>query len=124
MELSKEEKELKKTFEKNNENIIYQLLITKWLCKEHKELNKHMHLLTKLFNKEFTTKDIPLKNSRSHEIIKQWQSIGMIKRTDIGTKLHKYKYTPTLFAKTIERQQISNDEKQIILKMLDELIET
>ncbi len=123
MELSKEERVIKKDFEKSNEKLIYQLLITKWLCNEYKELSKHMNFIIRVFNKKFATTDLPLKSSRSYEIIKQWQRLGLIKRTDIGTKLHKYEFMPTLFAKAIEKQLISKHEKQIMLKMLDEIIE-
>ncbi len=123
MEFSKEEREIKNEFEKKYEKKMYQLLITKWLCHEHKELGKHMHIIINLFNKEFTTKDMPLKSSRSHEIVKMWQEIGLVKRVDIGTKLHRYKFAPTLFAKAIEARQIADSEKQLLLKMLDELIE-
>ena len=99
-----------------------QLLIIKWLCDENEWASKYMHVLSKLIGTEFTTKQVPYKSSHSYELIKEWESKGLIKVSDYTNKSRKYAFTTTLFARAIENKQIPNNKKQEMLNKLDEII--
>ena len=111
-----------KEFKKNQEKEMLRLLLLKWLCDKHKWAAKHMHELSNLFSKEFTTKDIPLKSSRSYELIKEWEKRGLIRVIDYTTKAKKYAFTSTLFARLIVEQSLDDEEKQALLELVDSLV--
>ncbi|MFA5405767.1 MAG: hypothetical protein WC307_00190 [Candidatus Nanoarchaeia archaeon] len=113
--------DLLKEFKKEKESEMLRLLLLKWLCDQNAWAAKYMHELSCLFNKEFTTSSLAFKSSRAYELIKEWESKGLIKVTDYVSKSRKYAYTPTLFAKTIEAQQISEEKKHELLDQLDDL---
>ncbi len=113
-----------KDFKKTKENEMLKLLLLKWLCDQNDWAAKYMHELSNLFNKEFTTRDLAFKSSRAYDLIKEWESKGLVKVTDYVSKTRKYAYTPTLFAKAIEAQPIDEETKQELLDQLDDLFET
>ncbi len=100
----------------------YQALLIKWLCDDNEWIRKHMYALSKIIGREFTSLDLPYKNTRSHELLKKWLSKGLIRIIDYTKKARVYKFNSTLFAKAIEKQEISQEEKDKIMNMIDELI--
>lgn len=111
-----------KDFKKEQEREMLKLLLVKWLCNKNAWAAKHMHELASLLGKEFTTLDLPYKNSRAYELVKEWESKGLVRVTDYTSKARKYVFAPTIFAKTIEEQEISKEAKEGLLNILDELI--
>lgn len=111
-------KELKTSKEKE----MLQLLLLRWLCNANPWAGKHMNVLINLFGREFTTLDMPFKQSRAYELVKDWESKGLIKVTDYTSKARKYTLTTTLFAKSIEQQDLAKETKQALLERLDEIL--
>ena len=109
-------------YKKANENEIMRLVVLKWLCDKQPWAAGYMHELSNLLGREFTTKDLPLKNSRSYELIKEWEKKGLIRITNYTSKARKYAFTTTLFADAIESKDISRELKDDILNKLEELI--
>jgi hypothetical protein len=110
------------TLIKNFEKEALRLLLIKWLCKENKWAAKHMYELSLVLGKEFTTKDLPHKSSRSYELVKEWEKKGLIRVTDYTKKARRYSFTTTLFAKAIETQKLNEEVKQELLEKLDDII--
>lgn len=111
-----------KEFKSVNDKEMMQLLLLKWLCKKNQWAAKHMSVLASILGKEFTTLDMPFKQSRAYELVKEWESKGLARVTDYTSKARKYTLTPTLFAQAIEAQDITKETKQALLEKLDELI--
>lgn len=111
-----------KEFRNDKEKEMMQLLLLKWACDKNEWIEKYMHVLTRIFGKEFTTLDMPLKQSRAYELVKEWEVKGLVRVTDHSSKAKKYVLTPTLFAKAIEEQTLTQETKQALLDKLDELI--
>jgi len=111
-----------KEFKESKDKELLRLLLLKWLCQNNAWAAKYMYELSSLFGKEFTTKDLPFKSSRSYELIKEWEQKGLARVTDYTSKARKYAFTTTLFARTIEQQRIDNETKQALLERLDDLI--
>ncbi len=111
-----------KAFKQEYEDEMFKLLFIKWFCKQNNWANKYMYILIDLFGRKFSTLDIPLKSSRSYELVKDWEQKGLIKIVDYMSKAKKYVFTTTLFAKAIEKQSVDNEVKELLLEKLDELI--
>ncbi len=111
-----------KSFKEEKENEMFKLLFIDWICKQNSWLSKYMSIITLLFGKEFSTLDLPLKSSRSYELLKEWLNKGLIRVSDYTSKAKKYRFTTTLFAKAIEEQDLDNETKQELLEKLDEII--
>jgi len=105
-----------------DERKAWQVKLLGLVCEANERLSKYMYVLSRFFEKQFTSKDLPFKSTQSCELIKTWHDKGLIMKASYAKKTNEYKIAPTLFIKAVESSNLKPEEKKAVIALIDEII--